>query len=74
MVHWLYRHDRDLHPYDNGLGVLLHATSFQNLVPQAVYLKARLIQQRAKRPSIAHTRARCASRRPCKTAQQCARN
>ncbi|MBK1621064.1 restriction endonuclease subunit R [Lamprobacter modestohalophilus] len=46
IVHWLYRHDRDLqHPYDNSLGALLHATSFQNLVPQAVYLKARLIQQ-----------------------------
>ena len=46
IVHWLYRHDRDLKPpYDNSLGALLHAPSFQHLVPQAVYLKARLIQQ-----------------------------
>ncbi len=46
IVHWLYRHDRDLRPpYDNSLGALLHAPSFQNLVPQAVYLKARLIQR-----------------------------
>ncbi|MEA3642162.1 MAG: DEAD/DEAH box helicase family protein [Lamprobacter sp.] len=46
IVHWLYRHDRDLQPPDDdNLGALLHATSFQRLVPQAVYLKARLIQQ-----------------------------
>jgi type I restriction enzyme R subunit len=46
IVHWLYRHDRELHhPYDNNLSALLHATSFQNRVPQSVYLKARLIQQ-----------------------------
>lgn len=45
-VHWLYRHDRELRaPYDTKLGALLHEPSFQNLLPQAVYRKARLIQQ-----------------------------
>ena len=45
-VHWLYRHDRDLQaPYDTKLGALLHEPSFQNLLPQEVYQKARLIQQ-----------------------------
>ena len=45
-VHWLYRHDRDLHrPYDDKLGALLHETTFQNLVPQEVYQKMRLVQK-----------------------------
>ncbi|MEQ9453605.1 MAG: DEAD/DEAH box helicase family protein [Phycisphaeraceae bacterium] len=46
IVHWLYRHDPALTmPYDNNLGALLHATSFQNLLPQIVFQKARLIQK-----------------------------
>ena len=45
-VHWLYRHDRSLQmPYDQNLGALLHAPCFQNLVPQAVFQKARVIQK-----------------------------
>ena len=50
IVHWLYRYDRDLQrPYDDNLGALLHAPSFQNLVPQVVFLKARLIQTSGQR-------------------------
>ncbi|NKB72640.1 MAG: DUF4145 domain-containing protein [Candidatus Latescibacteria bacterium] len=45
-VHWLYRHDASLHmPYDQGLGALLHEPSFQNLLPEAVFQKARVIQR-----------------------------
>ncbi len=44
IVHWLYRHDNSLRmPYDRGLGALLHEPSFQNLVPQPVFQKARAI-------------------------------
>ncbi len=43
-VHWLYRHDNSLNmPYDQKLGALLHEPSFQNLVPEAVFQKARVI-------------------------------
>ena len=46
VVHWLYRHDASLRmPYDRSLGALLHAPSFQNLLPQAVFQKARVIQK-----------------------------
>lgn len=46
IVHWLYRHDRDLRmPYDRSLGALLHEPSFQNRLPQAVFQKARVIQK-----------------------------
>ena len=46
MVHWLYRHDTLLRmPYDQNLGALLHDPVFQNLLPQAVFQKARLIQK-----------------------------
>jgi len=46
VVHWLYRHDNSLRmPYDHTLGALLHETSFQNLLPQAVFQKARVIQK-----------------------------
>jgi type I restriction enzyme R subunit len=46
LVHWLYRHDPALRmPYDNSLGALLHEPSFQNLLPQAVFQKARVIQK-----------------------------
>jgi len=46
MVHWLYRHDPALNlPYDQKLNALLHETSFQNLLPQAVFQKARAIQK-----------------------------
>ena len=45
-VHWLYRHDSSLRmPYDNSLGALLHEPSFQNLLPQPVFQKARVIQK-----------------------------
>ncbi|TVR02158.1 MAG: DUF4145 domain-containing protein [Desulfovibrionales bacterium] len=45
-VHWLYRHDAGLRmPYDQTLGALLHEPSFQNLLPQAVYQKTRVIQK-----------------------------
>ena len=43
-VHWLYRHDSSLRmPYDQKLGALLHEPSFQNLLPEAVFQKARVI-------------------------------
>ena len=45
-VHWLYRHDPALRmPYDQSLGALLHEPSVQNLLPEAVFQKARLIQK-----------------------------
>ncbi|HET7370481.1 MAG TPA: DEAD/DEAH box helicase family protein [Gammaproteobacteria bacterium] len=46
IVHWLYRHDPSLRlPYDQSLGALLHEPTFQNLLPQAVFQKARVIQK-----------------------------
>ena len=46
IVHWLYRHDPSLRmPYDNSLGALLHEPTFQNLLPQAVFQKTRVIQK-----------------------------
>nr|WP_298378482.1 DEAD/DEAH box helicase family protein [uncultured Halomonas sp.] len=43
-VHWLYQHDAELRtPYDRNLGALLHEPSFQNLLPEAVFQKARVI-------------------------------
>jgi len=46
MVHWLYRHDASLRmPYDQKLGALLYEPSFQNLLPEAVFQKARVIQK-----------------------------
>ncbi|MFY9975154.1 MAG: DEAD/DEAH box helicase family protein, partial [Chromatiaceae bacterium] len=46
VVHWLYRHDASLRmPYDQSLGALLHEPCFQNLLPQAVFQKARAIQK-----------------------------
>ncbi|MCI5167009.1 MAG: DUF4145 domain-containing protein [Candidatus Electrothrix sp. GM3_4] len=45
IVHWLYRHDSSLHqPYARNLGALLFEASFQDLLPQAVFHKTRLIQ------------------------------
>ena len=45
-VHWLYRHDNTLQmPYDQSLGALLHEPCFQNLLPEAVFQKARVIQK-----------------------------
>lgn len=45
-VHWLYRHDASLRmPYDNKLGALLHEPTFMNLLPEAVFQKARVIQK-----------------------------
>ncbi|MBN2427893.1 MAG: DEAD/DEAH box helicase family protein [Deltaproteobacteria bacterium] len=46
IVHWLYRHDLSLcMPYDQNLGALLHEPTFQNLIPQPVFQKARVIQK-----------------------------
>lgn len=46
IVHWLYRHDPALRlPYDNSLSALLHEPTFQNLLPQAAFQKARAIQK-----------------------------
>lgn len=46
IVHWLYRHDTQLRmPYDHALGALLHEPTFQNLLPEAVFQKARVIQK-----------------------------
>ena len=46
IVHWLYRHDADLRmPYDHSLGALMHEPSFQQLLPEAVFQKARVIQK-----------------------------
>jgi type I restriction enzyme, R subunit len=46
IVHWLYRHDTTLRmPYDDRLGALIHEPTFQNLLPQAVFQKARVIQK-----------------------------
>lgn len=45
-VHWLYRYDQSLEmPYDQSLGALLHAPSFQRRVPEAIFQKARTIQK-----------------------------
>ncbi|AOV17241.1 restriction endonuclease subunit R [Acidihalobacter aeolianus] len=45
-LHWLYRHDPALRlPYDRSLGALLHEPSLQNLLPEAVFQKARVIQK-----------------------------
>lgn len=44
LVHWLYRHDKSLRiPYDQSLGALLHEPCLQNLFPEAVFQKARVI-------------------------------
>lgn len=46
IVHWLYRFDRTLQmPYDQKLGALIYEPSFQNLLPQAVYQKTKLIHR-----------------------------
>lgn len=45
-IHWLYNHDPSLRmPYDQSLGALMHEPSFQNLLPQKVYQKTRVIQK-----------------------------
>jgi type I restriction enzyme R subunit len=45
-VHWLYRHDNGLRmPYDSNLGAMIHDPGFRNIVPDAVFQKARAIQQ-----------------------------
>ncbi len=55
-VHWLYRHDTALQrPYDTGLGALLHAPCLQNLLPEAVFQKARLIHQQGNQ-AVHHSR------------------
>lgn len=44
IVHWLYQHDPSLRmPYEQRLGALLHEPTFQNLLPQKVFQKARVI-------------------------------
>lgn len=57
VLHWLYRFDKSLQrPCDTSLNALLHAPGMQNLLPQPVFQKARLIQKQgnqaahAKRP------------------------
>ncbi len=46
LVHWLYRHDPALSaPYDQSLGALLHEPTFQNLLPEALFHKARAVQR-----------------------------
>ncbi len=46
IVQWLYRHARALRmPYDRSLSALLHEPSLQNLLPEAVFQKARVIQK-----------------------------
>ena len=46
IVHWLYRFDRRLRqPYDNTLSALLHERTFQNLIPQPLFHKAKLIKK-----------------------------
>jgi type I restriction enzyme R subunit len=45
-VLWLYRYDSSLRlPYDSSLGALIHDPGFKNLLPEAVFQKARVIQQ-----------------------------
>lgn len=44
IIHWLYRHDASLRmPYDQSLGALLHEPCLQNLLPEAVFQKGRVI-------------------------------
>lgn len=44
-VYWIYRHEKGINwPYDRTLGALLHEPSFQNLIPEAVFQKARVIK------------------------------
>jgi type I restriction enzyme, R subunit len=46
MVHWLYRYDNSLQmPYDQNLGALLYEPCLQQLLPDAVFQKARLIHK-----------------------------
>jgi type I restriction enzyme R subunit len=45
-VRWLYRYDTSLRmPYDTTLGAMIHDPGFRNLLPEAVFQKARMIQQ-----------------------------
>ncbi len=45
-VRWLYRYDTSLRmPYDTSLGAMIHDPGFRNLLPEAVFQKARIIQQ-----------------------------
>ena len=44
-VKWLYEHDDTLDkPYDDTLSALLHEPTFRRLVPQEVFVKARLLK------------------------------
>ena len=46
IIHWLYRHEQSLQmPYSQTLGALIHEPGFQNLLPEAVFQKARVIQK-----------------------------
>jgi len=43
---WLYDHEKRLRtPYDTALGALLHAPQFKEIVPEAIFQKARLLQK-----------------------------
>ena len=45
-VQWLYRYDTSLRmPYDSSLGAMIHDPGFKDLLPEAVFQKARITQQ-----------------------------
>ena len=45
-VNWLYEHDRSLRrPYQHTLGALIHEPTFQQLLPQPLFNKAKAIQK-----------------------------
>src|SRR6266542_1741142 len=44
-VNWLYAHDPALaQPYDDNLGALLYDPGFRSLVPDELFVKARLVK------------------------------
>ena len=46
IVHWLYKHDKDLRlPYDTSLGALIHDQSIKNLLPPSLLAKMQAIQR-----------------------------
>ena len=60
-VRWLYRYDASLRmPYDTSLGAMIHDPGFRNLLPEAVFQKARIIQQVGNQ-AVHEQRARSAS-------------
>ncbi|MDQ8191294.1 DEAD/DEAH box helicase family protein [Roseibacillus persicicus] len=46
VVHWLYQAEKTLRlPYEQSLGALLHEPTFQKLLPERIFAKARLLQK-----------------------------